>query len=140
MESVVKNSNLGNVLAENVHAGTDAFDVGRIVERSEVGKAFDTCDNLFCDKAAFIEESAALNDSVANCCDFAQIVKNLAFAACESFLNLKESVGVILEGYVVFEFETFCCGAADTAVDLDAFADALSDHLFIIHINKLILE
>ena len=64
MECIVKNGNLRNILAENVDASINALNVSRIVERSKIAKAFDALDNFVCYKNAFVEESAALNNSV----------------------------------------------------------------------------
>ena len=64
MECVIKNNNLRKVFSENVDASFDTLNVCGVVERSEVAKAFDACNNFVCNEGAFLEESAALNYSV----------------------------------------------------------------------------
>ena len=58
---------------------------------SEVAKTADTLDNFVCNKNTFVEESAALNNSVAYSGDFAKVIDNLEVAFCKNGLNLKES-------------------------------------------------
>ena len=140
MEGVIENGNLGNILAENVNTCVDALNMSGVVERSEVAKAFDALDNFVCNKNAFVEERAALNDSVTDCGNFTQAVDNLCIAFGKNFLNLKESLCVIFEFNFIIELASVCGGAADFAVNADSFAVALGNHGFGVHIKKLIFE
>ena len=104
MEGIVKNNNLGQLLAENIDAGSDALNVSGVVERSKVAKALNALDNLVGNKHAFIKQRAALNYAVTDGGDFAQIVDNLCVALGENLFNLKESFGVVFKRNLIFKF------------------------------------
>ncbi len=56
MKSVVKHHYLGDILAEDFTAGVNTLNMGGIVKRSKVAKAFDSFDNLIGDEYAFIKQ------------------------------------------------------------------------------------
>ena len=77
MESVVKNNNLGKILAENLTASFDTLNVSGVMKGSKVAETADAFNNFVGYEHAFVEESAALNNSVADSGNFAQVVNNL---------------------------------------------------------------
>jgi hypothetical protein len=56
VKSVVKHHYLGDILAEDFTAGVNTLNMGGIVKRSKVAKAFDSFDNLIGDEYAFIKQ------------------------------------------------------------------------------------
>ena len=78
MESVVKNNDLGQLLAENLNAGADALNVCGVVQGSKVTEAFNALDNILVDKHTLLEERTALNYAVTDRRDFGKVVNNLA--------------------------------------------------------------
>lgn len=80
MKSVVENNDLGNVLAEDLAAGTDALNMSGIVQGSEIAQALYTGDNILVNKHALLEQRTALDYAVTDSGNVGEIVDNLAVA------------------------------------------------------------
>lgn len=79
MESRIEHDNFRDFLAENAHAGTNALYMCAVVQRCKRDEAFDALDDLFVNENGLAEERAALNDTVADSSDFAQILNDADF-------------------------------------------------------------
>ena len=140
MESVVENNNLRKLCAENLTAGFDTLNVGGIMKGSKVAKAADAFNNLVGYEHAFVEESTALNDSVTDSRDLAEVIDNLEFALCENLFNLKEGFGMVGHENLCFFLFAVSAEADEAFCVTDSFAVAFCENRLVFHIKKLIFE
>ena len=141
MESRIEHDNFRDFLAENVHAGANALYMCAVVQRCKRDEAFDALDDLFVNENGLAEERAALNDTVADSSDFAQILNDADFAVEKCVLDLLERFGVVRHADFDLLLSAVCRLVAENAhFKANLLAVALCKHLLVVHIDQLILK
>ena len=140
MEAVIEHRHLRHIFAQHVDAGTNALQVSRIVQRGKIVEALDPGDHALVHQAGFIEQSAALHDTMPHRGDLAHGIEHLALALAQHLLHLLKSAGVSGKLNLVAEFTARVGRAADRTARADALANALCDHALVGHIKQLIFQ
>ena len=141
MESRIEHDNFRDFLAENAHAGTNALHMCAVVQWCKRDEAFDALDDLFVNENGLAEERAALNDTVADSSDFAQILNDADFAVEKCVLDLLERFGVVRHADFDLLLSAVCRLVAENAhFKANLLAVALCKHLLVVHIDQLILK
>ena len=140
MKGGVEHGHLRNLLAEGGGGGVDALHVGGIMQRGERRIVGNVEQHLLVDEHRAIVFGSALHHAVADGGHLMQIAEHLALARNERLLDLLKGGGVIGHGHFPADHPAVPRFVGELAVDADALAHALGEHLLALHVDELILK
>ena len=140
MEGGVEYNHVGSLSTEHSLGAAQALHMSHVVNGSQGSDLLDLVDDGIGHDLALGEELSTLHNAVADGADLALILHNSALAGGHHLNDLGESLGVGGEGNL------FGPGAAVglmgdlAALDADALAQALAQHVLIVHVDELVLQ
>ena len=141
MKSCVENGNLRDI-GHNLLAGLNAHEVGRVVQRAKRDALGDGRDDGVVNKHALGEFFTAVYNAVTDGTDFAKAADDAVVFAGELFNNGINGLGMGRHGYLGFKLflavNERC--VLKTAVNTNAFTDALSGDRLGLHVEQLVFQ
>ena len=138
MERGIEHGNLGGV-GHHCLAGTNAHQVGRIVEGSQRNAVLNGLDALVVDDAGVGELHAAMEHPMANGVDLVHGLDNTVNGVHQDIQNRLNRLGMAGHGNILDDLLIpHLVGQA--AVDVDPLAKALGRHIAGLGVHKLILQ
>ena len=141
VESGVEHHHLGDLLAEDLAAGADALAVGLVVKGGQGDKALNILNDLLVHQHGLVEDRAALHDAVAHGGNLIQAVDNAVLPVDKGVFHLHKGGGVVQHVHVLLQLPAVGgLVGEDAPGHADALAVALAHHLFVVHVDELVLQ
>ncbi len=140
MERCIKDSDHRNIRSEYFTAGSHGDCLRRVVKGTEFTQIIYGIDYFIGHQSALLIDLAAVEDSVSNGDDLADIVDYFSFAGSHLLHDFKESLLVCREIHLLFDLCTAGDAVRDKAAGTYTLAVSLADHLFVVHLDQLIFK
>ena len=111
---------------------------GRIYICGNGGSASDA-EHIVGDQNRFCKIFAAVNDTLSDCADFTDVFQRASLSLDQMPDQLAQRLRMCRKCDFAGVLDAVRAGMRNCAIDADAFTIALSEHLFAVHIDQLIL-
>ena len=140
VESRIKHSDVGLILAKDLVGGLDTQDGGGVVQGGQGAQVMDGLDDLRGDQATFLELLAAVDHAVADGVDLGNAVNDLALAGGHLLHDLGECLGVGGEDGGRGGLVAVALVGDHAAFHADTLAQTFAKNLFTVHVDELVLQ
>ena len=139
MERRIEYRNLRHMLTKHLAAGLDRKDGGWVMQRRKLAQALDFAEHIVGDQNRFCKIFAAVNDTLSDCADFTDVFQRASLSLDQMPDQLAQRLRMCRKCDFAGVLDAVRAGMRNCAIDADAFTIALSEHLFAVHIDQLIL-
>ena len=135
MKRRVKDNRVGNT-GHEIHAGVDALERRRVVQRCQLGEGLDVCEDLIVDQGALVKLLSTVDNAMAHGVDHVQTAQILDQGVDNDLHGLEVVFHRLGDDLVVIAVPLLAKGV----VAANLLAQALGDNALVVHVDNLVLK